>query len=138
MILSSFVIMCGLIPSQICLAENVEKNKIPQDFEQAKTLIIELITPLPDAVKQLYNDDVVPTFKKVGDYVVNVWNSNIKPITDDIIDKIKGFLGKEIENRKPQIEQEIEKEKQELQQEIKDEIPEIKETIWQKIKDIIN
>ena len=115
MILSSVVIICGLIPARICFAENAEKNKIPQNFEQAKTLIIELVEPLPNIVKQLYKDDVAPTFKKIGDigqnlliqaknYVIDAWNSDIKPFTDNIIDKIKLFLGKEIEQRKPEIE----------------------------------
>lgn len=149
MILSSFIVLCGLIPVQICLAENQEKNRIPQNFKQAKTLIIELIIRLPDVVKQLYKDDVAPIFKKVGDialnsliqaknYVIDVWNSDIKPFTDDIIDKIKIFLGKEIEQRKPEVERELEKEKQEIKQEFKNEIPEIKQTIWQKIKEFID
>ena len=149
MILLSFVAICGLVPVQICFAENTEKNEIPQNFEQAKVLIFELITPLPDTVKQLYKDDVVPMFRKIGDiainpliqgkdFVIDAWNDDIKPITQDITDKIKLFLGKEIEQKKPEIEKEFEKEKQEIQKEIESQIPEIKETIWQKIKDIIN
>ncbi|MEA3295738.1 MAG: hypothetical protein U9Q27_01175 [Patescibacteria group bacterium] len=148
-VLSSIIIICGLIFTQVCFAQKAEKNKIPENFEQAKTLIIEIITPLPNTIKQLYKDDVAPIFKKTGDsaqnlltqgknYVIDVWDSDIKPFTDNITNKIKNFLGKEIEQRKPEIEKEFEKEKQEIKQEFKNEIPEIKQTIWQKIKGFID
>jgi hypothetical protein len=66
---------------------------------------------------------------KAIDWIKFAWNTYIKLNFKEICQKINSFLGKEIENRKPEIQQEFEKEKQE----IKDDIP----NLWQKFKKLI-
>ncbi|MEA3344488.1 MAG: hypothetical protein U9Q16_02310 [Patescibacteria group bacterium] len=67
---------------------------------------------------------------KTIDWIKYIWNSYIKLWLKGIWQKINSFLGKEIENRKPEVQQEFEKEKQEM----KDDIP----NLWQKFKELIN
>jgi len=67
---------------------------------------------------------------KTIDWIKYIWNSYIKLKFKETWQKINSFLGKEIENRKPEVQQEFEKEKQEM----KDDIP----NLWQRFKELIN
>ena len=147
----------GLILPSFCAVQ--AKAEIPETIGEAKDFMIKLVKPLPEKMKSLWQNEVLPSWERMGDRVSNwwknsllpwlknilptikswlgeakdwlsdIWYEKIKPWIQNILDKIRGFLGKEIEEKKPSIKEEFEKEKQE----IKEEIP----SLWQKFKELI-
>ena len=160
MILSSPILICGLILPSFCFAQTAVE--VPKTFGEAKDFIISLIKPLPEKMKESWQNKVLPKWQKLGENVTNwwktsllpwlksiiptlkswssetiswfsgIWYETIKPWISNLLDKIKGFLGEEITERKPVIEQEFEKEKQEIKQEI----PEVSKGLWQRLKEL--
>lgn len=146
----------GLISSSSVVLAQTQKIDAPETVEEGGNIIFSIIKGLPSKMKEIWQNEVLPLWAKMGERASNwwhnsalpwlknifptmkswfneainwlsdIWKQKIKPFIQNILDKIKGFLGKEIEERKPELKQEFEKEKQE----IKKEIP----SIWQKIK----
>ncbi len=83
----------------------------------------------------------MPIWQRMYQWIINLWNSHILPWLQGIWQRIRGFLKREIEERRPGIEEELQKEKQELKEalkeELKQEVPKIKRTIWERLKELI-
>ena len=101
-----------------------ETVQAPESFEEAKTLGERILKGFPEAFKKSWQE-AVSLWKKMLDYVSpwfrSIWNS------------ILSLLGKEVEQRKPEVEEEFEKEKQEM----KEEIPKAGKSLWQRLKELI-
>ena len=122
--------------------EAVEKNvEIPEDFEEAKGLGMNIIKSLPNATKgawqeakeiwqntwvKWWHNNIKPWFRAM-------WYERAKPFADKIINKIRALLGQEIEKRTPILQEEFQKEKQEL----REELPGVSKTLWERFKEII-
>ncbi|MDO8436527.1 MAG: hypothetical protein Q7S82_04110 [bacterium] len=87
---------------------------------------------LPNFVKKIWKEEVLPFWRKMGDWVQkNILNPYIYP-----------FFNKEIKTREPIIEAEFQKEKKEMKESIKTEVPKLTKSItdfsiWEKIKELI-
>jgi len=96
----------------------------PETLEEAKTLGQRILWGFPEAFKKTWQQAVV-FWKKMLNYVSpwfkNIWNS------------ILSFLGKEVEQRRPEVEQEFEKEVEEM----KEEVPKASKSLWQRLKELI-
>ena len=153
--------IAGLILPSFCFAQTTVEA--PSTFGEAKDFMIRLVKPLPNTMKDIWQNKVLPVWRNMAEKVSNwwktsvlpwlksimptlrlwfneavgwfsgIWYETIKPWTQNILDKIKSFINEKIIERKPIIEQEFEKEKQELKQEI----PEASKGLWQKLKDLI-
>jgi len=161
-ILSSLVVMGGLIfsnfspmhSSQVVFAQ--QTVKAPETVEEAQAFGINILKALPEAIKRVWHEDVLPLWHKMWDRTQNcwktiispqiakgvswmsdIWYQGIKPKIQSVLDKIRNFLGQEIEKRKPVIEQEFEKGKQEIRENIKQEVPKVSKGLWERLKDLI-
>jgi hypothetical protein len=72
-------------------------------------------------------------WNKIFRWFKDIWNSYVAPWTQKAWNKIKGFLGMEIEKKKPEIKKEFQKEKQEM----KEDIPRVGKSFWQRFKELI-
>lgn len=121
------------------------ENIPPEIKEEGKRVGETFLERFPQALKEVWKNEVLPIWNKMEEYssylwktylspkLKNFWYSFLKPKILYLIEKIKVILGKEIEERKPQIKEEFQKEKEEM----KKEIPETTKTIWQKLKEIL-
>jgi len=98
--------------------------KAPETFEEAKTLGERILIGFPEAFKNVWHQSLA-FWKKMLNYVSpwfkSIWNS------------ILSFLGKEVEERRPEVEEEFKKEIQEM----KEEIPKAGKSLWQRLKELI-
>lgn len=101
-----------------------ETVKAPENFEEAKTLGQKILTSFPESLKKTWQQ-AVSLWKKMLNYV--------SPWFKGIWYKILSFLGKEVEQRKPEVEEEFKKETQEM----KEEIPKAGKSLWQRLKELI-
>ncbi len=87
----------------------------PQTVEEAKGFGLEILKGLPGAVKELWQEEVVPLWQKMWDWfkeqLTKLWNWFL------------GLLGREVERIKPEIEEKIE-----------EKVEETKQTLWQRFK----
>lgn len=101
-----------------------ETVQAPENFEEARTLGERILSGFPEAFKKSWQQ-AVSLWKKMLDYVSpwfkGIWNS------------ILSFLGKEVEQRKPEVEEEFKKEVEEM----KEEIPKAGKSLWQRLKELI-
>lgn len=121
----------------------------PGTVEEAKSFVIEgfgiIKEKMPNAVKTVWQEQVLPVWQKMWNLFKNFWNNHIKssfskfwysflkPKIQFFIQKINQILGREIEEKKPIIEEEFQKEKEK----IKEEIPTVGKSLWQRLKDLI-
>jgi predicted histidine transporter YuiF (NhaC family) len=116
------------------------QGKIPETIEEAKEVgekvAKETKEKLPGIFERIWKEEILPIFKKIGNWLKNIWNSYIFPKIKAIFQKILSFFGKEIKKRKPQIKEEFEKEKE--KEEMKKEIKKTKESLWQRFREIIS
>lgn len=118
------LIIFSLSLSGFCFAQ--EKTiGVPEDIEEAKEMGERAIEigkrRIPETIKELWNERVLPMWKKMYEWFkVNIWL------------KIQPRIEEEIERRVPIIKEEFEKEKQEM----KEELPEITKTLWERLKEL--
>ena len=105
-------------------------------LEEAKTTGKKILTGFPGLLNRLWQD-VIAFWQKVINLLKNFLNSYITPWLQDIWQKIVFFLGKEVEQRKTEVQEEFEKEKEEMKEEIKREAPKIGKSIWERFKELI-
>lgn len=115
------IISLGLV--NFVFAQNPE---IPADLNQTQKIgegIWKTIRQtLPDAVKNIWQEQVLPVWQKMLDW-----------FNQKIGFKIKGLFLGEIEKRGPIIKDEFQKEKQE----VKEEAPKVGQSLWEKFKELI-
>lgn len=101
-----------------------EVVQAPETLEEAKTLGQRILTGFPEVFKSVWQEAIV-FWKKMLDYVSpwfkSIWNS------------ILSLLGKEVEQRRPDVEEEFKKEIEEM----KEEIPKAGKSLWQRFKELI-
>lgn len=101
-----------------------EVVEAPESLEEAKSLGQRVLTGFPEVFKKTWQESLA-FWKKMLDYVSpwfkSIWNS------------ILSLLGKEVEQRKPEVEEEFKKETQEM----KEEIPKAGKSLWQRLKELI-
>lgn len=110
-----------------------ETIQAPKTLEEAKEMGEQAFETgrrrLPDILKTLWEEDVLPVWKKMYDWFEINMGSKIKDFfQNEVMPRLEG----EYEKRKPQIEQEFEEEKQEL----REELPELGKTIWERLKEL--
>jgi hypothetical protein len=108
-----------LIPCLSFSQEIVSFNKIKDESEER----VEQGRGLISFLKDIWNKDIVPFFKKTWNSIVNFWQNSFKSL-----------FQKEVEKRKPVIKEDFEKEKQEL----REEAPELGKSLWERLKGIIS
>jgi len=123
-------ILFNLVLSGFCFAQDNIIIEAPETFEEAQQMGEQALEigkkELPDVIKGLWYDNVLPMWQKMYDWFhAKIWL------------KIKQLFGsrveQEIEIRKEIVEQEFEQEKQE----VKEELPGVLDRIWQFIRDIV-
>src|SRR3989338_8650936 len=97
---------------------SLAQKEIPQTLGEAKSLGLNIVNQLPEAVKKVWREEAMPLFGKMW-----IWS---KPVVDPWWQKLSGILGKEVEKRKPAVEEEFKKEKEEMWNDI-----------WQKLKGLV-
>jgi len=101
-----------------------EVVQAPESLEEAKSLGEGILSGFPEVFKSVWQEAVV-FWKKMLNYVSpwfrSIWNS------------ILSLLGKEVEQRRPDVEEEFKKETQEM----KEEIPKAGKSLWQRFKELI-
>lgn len=101
-----------------------ETVQAPESFEEAKTLGERLLNSFPEAFKKGWQQ-AISLWKRMLNYVSpwfkGIWNS------------ILSLLGKEVEQRRPEVEEEFKKEVKEM----KEEIPKAGKSLWQRLKELI-
>jgi len=133
------------LPNFSSATEQIPQIETPETFEEAeemgKGFLKETKERLPRILEKIWEEEVIPVWKKMYEKWRNWWNSYIYPWLQNVWQKILKLLGREIEERKPIIEEQFEKEKEELKQELKEEIkkeaPEVGKTLWEKFKELI-
>ena len=100
---------------------------------------------LPAILKKIWREEALPVWKKMGNWFRNIWEnyiksslrnfwySYLKPKIQSFLERVKEFLGKEVEERKPIIEEEFEKEKEELMEEL----PGVTKSLWERFKALL-
>ena len=98
----------------------------PQNIEEAKNLGIEILSKLPEAVKNVWQKEALPFWQKMWQWFLGFWNNVAWPIIDPWRQKLIDLLSKEVEKRRPAIEEEI-----------KETAPVIGNSLWEKFKDLL-
>lgn len=93
-------------------------QEVPETMGDAKALGLSIINQLPDAVKKVWREEVLPLFERMW-----IWS---KPVIDPWWQKLSNILSREVEKRKPAVEEEFKKEKEEMWNDL-----------WQRFKDLI-
>jgi len=106
--------------------------KAPGNFEEAKTMGKKFLVGLPGVFKKSWQKGL-NIWNKIFKWFRGIWNSYAAPWTQKLWNRIKGFLGVEIEKKKPEIQKEFQKEKQEM----KEDIPRVGKSLWQRFKELI-
>ena len=105
----------------------------PENFDDAKTIVINIIQKIPTEINELWTQNVIPVWRGLAQKTSDIVN----PIIKSVLEKLD-FIVKE---RKPIIEKEFEKEKQELKQEIEHEIenqlPKVKKSILERLRELL-
>lgn len=95
--------------------------------EQAGEALKEIVKQeSPNIFKQTWND--------FAGFLKTIWNSYLYPLFKYVVNKIVSLLGKEVEQRRPEVEEEFKKETEEM----KEDIPKVTKSLWQRFKDLID
>lgn len=123
--LISIIIISIFLNISFVFAQGVPDNldQAKEAGEMVKKIAIE---ESPNILKQTWND-ISGLFK-------TIWNSYLFPWLKIIWNKIVSILGKEVEQRRPEIEEEFRKETQEM----KEDIPKVTKSLWQRFKELIS
>lgn len=106
--------------------------QLPETLEKVKTRGLNILEFFPQILREVWQE-VLRIWKEMIRIGKDVWSSFIGPKIKVLEQKIKDFLGKEIETRKPIIESEFKEEKTEL----KNEISKSTKSLWEKFKELI-
>lgn len=134
--MSISLVICGLIFPNFCFGENTEA---PSTLEEAKDFIMNIIKLLPEAMKNVWQNQVSPFWHKfaelasnwlesmisvvkswlnwLSDWLSDIWYGTIKPWINNVLDWLRNLIYQK-------------------QPEFEEKIPETSKSLWQKIKDI--
>jgi hypothetical protein len=121
-----FIIIIGiLINTSFVFAQEVPST--PGEVEQAGETLKEIVKQeSPGVFRQTWND--------FAGFFKTIWNSYIFPLLRFAWNEIVSILGKEVEQRRPEVEEEFRKETEEM----KEDIPKTTKSLWQRFKDLID
>ena len=142
----SLILMGLILPSfSLGLEPPIEP---PETIGETKELIEKggqkIVEETPGIIKEIWRDEVLPIWGKMWDWFKglwqsriqplfsNLWYSTLKPQIQSLIQKAKGLIGREIEERTPEIKEEFEKEKEEMIEQV----PEVSQSLWQRFKEL--
>ncbi len=116
--MSTFLVICGIILPSFCFGENVD---MPSDLEEDKSFIITIIERLPQEMKNIWSDEIIPIWRKVWqkikdivlkiwptlkswfysilDWLADIWYENFKPWIINCLDEIKYFINTKLEHQ---------------------------------------
>lgn len=97
-----FIIVISLVLPTFGFAQEQFGVAAPQTVGEAKELGMTILSRLPEAVKNVWQKEALPIWKKMWEWV---W-----PFLEPWRQKLLDFLGKEIEKMRPAIEEEIKEE----------------------------
>lgn len=122
------LLILGFAFTNLSFAEEIS---VPENLDQAKEMGEQAIKTgfqkLPSILEKIWNESVLPVWKKMFDWFkVNIWLK----IKDFFYQIVKPRITEEFEKRKPIIQQDFEEEKEEL----KEELPKITNDLWQRFK----
>lgn len=122
------LLILGFAFTNLSFAEEIS---VPENLDRAKEMGEQAIKTglqkLPSILEKIWNESVLPVWKKMFDWFkVNIWSK----IKDFFYQIVKPRITEEFEKRKPIIQQDFEEEKEEL----KEELPEITNDLWQRFK----
>lgn len=126
--LFSFLIISILLSNIYGLAASA-----PETLEEAKTIGEKVLINFPQVLKKVWQEEALAIWQRMLNWFKNLWDSYISFWFQSIWQKIASFLGKEVEERKPEVKEEFEKEKQEM----REEIPKVTKSLWQRFKELI-
>ncbi|OGZ18035.1 MAG: hypothetical protein A2V72_01240 [Candidatus Nealsonbacteria bacterium RBG_13_37_56] len=89
-------------------------------------------TEFPKMIKRPWQD-ALTAWKMIFNWIKSFWNSYLSNWFKIIWENLVYFLGKEVEQRRPEIEQEFIKETEEMKQDI----PETAKSLWERFKGLI-
>jgi endo-1,4-beta-mannosidase len=104
--------------------------QMPQTMEEAKSLGLKILERLPDAVKEIWQKEALPFWRKMWQEAQGPLNTYIKPFFEKWWNKFLSLLGKEVEKRRPVLEPVLE---EELQKETK----EMQKDLWERFKELL-
>ena len=137
MSISLFII--GIILPNFCFGQ----TEAPSTLEEAEDFIMNIIKLLPEAMKNVWQNQVLPFWHKLAEAASNwleditsVFKSWLKWLTDWLSDIWYGTIKPWINHILDWLRNLIHQKQPELEQEITGEIPETSKSLWQKIKDI--
>lgn len=107
-------------------------SSLPQNMDEAKDIGEKALTGFPVIFRGLWQN-AKSVCGEIWQRVKGFWFRYVDPLIINLKERIKSFLTREVEKRKPAAEEEFEKEKQEFKQEI----PDIGRNFWQRIKDLV-
>lgn len=134
-----FTIILGFLLPNFGFGQTPLPNiiELPKTIDEAKRMTEGAIgvaeKQLPNILEQIWEKEVIPTWKAMWEWFYSVWNRHIELKIKEIWQWIKGLLGVEVEKRRPIIEEELQKEKQEIKQEL----PLIGQSLWERFKELI-
>jgi hypothetical protein len=118
----------------ISSAQPVENLKQPENLKEAEEMQKQIFEVgkrnLPEEIKRLWKEEVVPVWQTMYDWFErNIW---IKIFKKEIQPRVE----EEAERRGVIIEEEFEKEKKELKENIREELPQIQKSFWLRLLEL--
>ena len=89
-------------------------DTIDEAVEESREVGGKIFDKLPDAVGNLWNENVLPVWKNMLEGTISFWEKNIVSKFKNIWQIIRG----KVEEKKPELERELEKEKQEIKEDL--------------------
>ncbi len=112
-IIINCLLVLGLLTPTFGLAQ---VNQVPQNMDEAQGLGLNILNRLPEAIKNVWQNQALPIWLSMWDWTKNIWQSSLGAKAGNLWDRILDWVGLE----KPDIQQEFQKERQETQQDLWD------------------
>lgn len=129
------ILLLGLLAAPVQAQEDGQAPiQAPETIEEAQEFGWGILRQIPNAVREVWDTQVVPLWGALWDWVKTIWDTYVFPWLHGIWERFLAVSGQELEQRRPAIEQEFQEKKEELKQEIEERIPEEGKTLWEHIK----
>ena len=122
------LLIIGLILPSFCFAQE-GTPQMPQDIEEAKSFGFDILKRLPEAIKDVWQNQALPLWQNMWDWVKNFWETYVGDKVGDLWQKFLNLLGKET----PDLGEEFQKEKEEMRKDV----PEVGRSLWQRFQDLL-
>ena len=135
------VVMPGFTVAQEQPPMGVPILEAPETLDEAKQGTLNILDKIlaigPGIIKNIWNTQAVPLWKSMAEFVKqDLWRDRIQSRVQDLIDRGKELLGREVEKRTPLVEQELQQEKQELAEELAQHGKSAGKSLWERFLDL--